>query len=625
MKKSLLLLLVSCMVLPAFSQLLTWTPQFPQESSSPIEIVMDGSKGNAALNFHNNTDVYVHTGVITNYSTSNTNWRYVKPGNFNAPEPSLAATWTGTFPYKWRFTITGGLRAYYGITDPTEVILKIAILFRSGNGQKVQRNIDGSDMYVPVYTSALALRFTAPSLQPTFTAIPEPISKVVGDNIAITSVASSAPAGTTMRLYFNGTLVAGPVNAASISANPVITTGGMQEIIATATDGVTSKGDTIKFYVPPAVLTQELPAGVKDGINYHADATTATLVMYAPGKNRITVIGDLPGSSWTEQAQYQMKRTPDGNYWWTTLTGLTPGTEYSFQYLVDGNLRIGEPYAEKILDPWNDQYISATTYPALKPYPAGLTTGIVSVLQTNAPTYNWQVNNFNRPDKRNIMVYEMLLRDYLAAHDWKTLTDTLNYLSRLGVNTIQLMPFNEFEGNLSWGYNPDYYLAPDKYYGPKNELKAFVDSCHKRGIAVVMDIALNHSFGLSPMVQLYFDGVNNRPAANNPWFNPVPKHAYNVGYDMNHESLATRYFTSRVITHWLTEYKLDGFRFDLSKGFTQNQTCDGNGANCDEGAMAAYDLSRINIWKRYYDTMQLKSPGTYGILEHFANNDEELE
>ena len=58
------------------------------------------------------------------------------------------------------------------------------------------------------------------------------------------------------------------------------------------------------------------------------------------------------------------------------------------------------------------------------------------------------------------------------------------------------MPFNEFEGNDSWGYNPDFYFAPDKYYGPKNTLKEFIDSCHSKGIAVIMDIALNHSFGI---------------------------------------------------------------------------------------------------------------------------------
>lgn len=626
MKKAVLLLLVAVASLPVFSQLLNWTPNFPQESTTPFEITLDGSKGNGSLNFYTPTsDVYVHTGVITNLSTSNSDWRYVRPGNFNTAVPALNAPYVASsFPYKWKYTITGGIRAFYGV-PAGETILKIAILFRNGAGTKVQRNIDGSDMYIPIYSSALAVKFTTPNMQPTFFPTPEPFSKAVGDNIAGTAVASSPAGSTTMRMFFNGSVVSGPVTAATISANPTIVTPGLQQMVAEAFDGVTTKTDTLKFFVPAATVTQALPAGVKDGINYHADPTTATLVIYAPGKTRITVIGDLPGSNWNEQTQYQMKKTADGNYFWTTLTGLTPGTEYAFQYLVDGNLRIGEAYAEKILDPWNDQFISATTYPALKPYPTGLTSGIVSVLQTNAPTYNWQSTSYTRPDKRNLMVYELLLRDYLAAHDWKTLNDTLNYIKKLGINTIQLMPINEFEGNLSWGYNPDYYLAPDKYYGPKNELKAFIDSCHKRGIAVVMDIALNHSFGLSPMVQLYFDAVNNRPAANNPWFNQVAKHAYNVGYDMNHGSLATRYFTSRVMSHWLTEYKIDGFRFDLSKGFTQTQTCDGNGANCDEGAMANYDQSRIDIWKRYYDTMQLKSPGSYGILEHFATNSEELE
>src|SRR5690606_12420511 len=198
------------------------------------------------------------------------------------------------------------------------------------------------------------------------------------------------------------------------------------------------------------------------------------------------------------------------------------------------------PYAEKVLDPWNDQYISTTTYPGLKPYPAGSTSGIVSILQTARPGYTWDVNNFQKPDKRNLVIYELLLRDFVGKHDWNTLRDTLNYLKKLGVNAIELLPFNEFEGNESWGYNPSFYFAPDKYYGPANTLKEFIDRCDENRIAVFVDLALNHSFGQYPLVQLYSDAVNNRPATNNPWFNPVPKHAFNVGYDMNHEKPETK-------------------------------------------------------------------------------------
>jgi 1,4-alpha-glucan branching enzyme len=611
---SLILLFFS---LHGFSQLLSWTPNFIQESSTPVVITMDANKGNMGLLNYTPSDVYVHIGVITNMSTSSSDWKYVT-SVWGTTNPVFQATSLGG--NKWSYTITGGLRSYFGISNPAETIKEIAILFRSGNGTFKQANADGSDMYIPVYTTNLATRFNVPFIQPTFIPQPETITKNVGDNISITGVSNNP---STLKLYFNGSVIQTALNATTVSASPQIVVGGNQTLIVEADDGSTVVKDTIQFFVSGGVTVSPLPAGARDGINYNPNNTSATLVLYAPGKSRVSVIGEFTGSNWVEQSQYQMNNTPDGNYWWLTINGLTAGTEYAFQYLVDGTLKIAEPYSEKILDPNNDQFIASTTYPSLKPYPTGLTTGIVSVLQTNAPAYNWQVNNFQKPDKRSLVIYELLVRDYVANHDWNTLRDTLSYLKKLGINAVEIMPFNEFEGNISWGYNPDFYFAPDKYYGPANTLKEFIDSCHKNGIAVLMDIALNHSFGSAPMVQLYWDAANNRPAANNPWFNPVPKHAFNVGFDMNHESLATRYFVSRVVDYWLNDYKIDGFRFDLSKGFTQTQTCDANGNNCNVATWSNYDQSRVDIWKRYYDTIQLKSPGAYTILEHFADNSEE--
>jgi 1,4-alpha-glucan branching enzyme len=619
MKKSLLVFFILLFYHQTFSQLLSWTPDFATESTTPFVITADATKGNLGLQNYTPSDVYVHIGVITSLSSGASDWKYVKFNqNFNQPNPLLQAVSLGN--NKWSFTITGGLRAYFGMTNPAETIKKIAILFRSGDGTRKLANTDGSDMYIPVYTNALAVRITNPLFQPTYIPVPETITKVVGDNISVTAV-SNLPA--TLKIYLNGVEIQSAAAATSISAMPTITTGGNQKIIAEANDGVTTTRDSVSFFTTVAVNVAPLPAGVKDGINYDPNNTSATLVLYAPGKGRVCVIGEFTGSNWQEQTQFQMNKTPDGNYWWITINGLTAAKEYAFQYLVDGTLKIAEPYTEKVLDPANDQYIPAATYPGLKAYPTGLTSGIVSILQTAAPAYNWQVNNFTRPDKKGLVIYELLVRDFVANHNWNTLRDTLNYLKKLGINAIELMPLNEFEGNISWGYNPDFYFAPDKYYGPANTLKEFIDSCHKNGIAVIMDIALNHSFGSSPMVQLYWDAANNRPSIDNPWFNPVTKHAYNVGYDMNHESLATRYFVSRVVAYWLGDYKVDGFRFDLSKGFTQTQTCDVNGNNCNVVAWGNYDQSRIDIWKRYYDTLQLKSPTSYCILEHFADNSEE--
>ena len=593
------------------AQLLSWTPNFAKDNDN-IVITMDATKGNQGLNGYTPvSDIYVHIGVITNLSTSPTNWRYA-PFTWGTTTPAAQATSLGS--NKWQYTINN-IRSFFAV-PAGETILRIAILFRNGSGSQAQRNTDGSDMYIPVYDNNLAVRFLIPLLQPTYVPIPEPINKQVGDNINITGIVNQTA---DMKLYLNGTVIQTANGVTSISANPTLTTTGNTEIVVEGTAAAVTKKDTLRFFVSPAVTIAPLPSGVRDGINYAANNTEVTLVLFAPNKNRVSVIGEFPGSNWVEQTSFVMNKTPDGNYWWLRITGLTAGTEYAFQYLVEGTLKVAEPYSEKILDPSNDANIPSATYPGLRAYPTGQTTGVVSVLQTNPLAYNWAVNNFSRPDKRNLVVYELLLRDFLAAHDWKTLKDTLSYLKTMGVNAIEIMPFNEFEGNESWGYNPDFYFSPDKYYGPKNTLKEFVDSCHKKGIAVIMDIALNHTTGLCPLAALYWNNSTNQPLASNPWLNVTATHPFNVFNDFNHESMATRYFTSRVVEHWLTEYKLDGFRFDLSKGFTQFNS------GGDVNLWSQYDASRVAIWKKYYDSCQVKSPGSYVILEHFAANNEEIE
>ncbi len=597
----------------ANAQLLTWSPAFPKETDN-ITITVDATKGNQGLMGYNG-NVYVHVGAITNLSTGPGNWLHVP---FTWGSTAVAAQATPDGPNKWKFTINNP-RTFFSLAAG-ETLKHIAILFRQGNCTDcpAQRNADGSDMYVPIYTSDLAARIDQPASQPKYNPEPETQNWTVGSAISITGV-SNNPAALT--LYHNGTVIGTQASATTITAPSTISAIGNQQIVIGANDGSTTVYDTVNVFVGSSPVAA-LPAGVRDGINYEQGDTSVILVLRAPGKSKAVVIGDF--NNWTQTVSHIMNKTPDGKFFWLRLHPLTPGTEYAYQYVVDDNIKIADPYTEKILDPFSDPGISASTYPNLKPYPAGQS-GIVSILQTAKPQYNWTVPNFNRPDKRGLVVYELLVRDFVAAHDWKTITDSLNYLKKLGINAIELMPFNEFENNDSWGYNPSFYFAPDKFYGNENSLKVFIDSCHAKGIAVIMDIALNHSFGQSPMVQLYWDDVNNRPAANSPWYNPVAKHAFNVGYDFNHSTEHTRYFTSRVVEHWLQKYKIDGFRFDLSKGFTQTQTCDNNGANCDVGAWGNYDASRVTLWKGYYDTTQLKAPGSYVILEHFAANNEEQE
>src|SRR5690606_16087875 len=104
-------------------------------------------------------------------------------------------------------------------------------------------------------------------------------------------------------------------------------------------------------------------------------------------------------------------------------------------------------------DPNDDQYISPSVFPNLKPYPAGKTTGYVGLLEPGKTPFNWTATNYTRPDKETIVIYELLVRDFLSDHSYSSLIDTLDYLDRLGINAIELMPVNEFDGNINWGYS----------------------------------------------------------------------------------------------------------------------------------------------------------------------------
>lgn len=360
------------------------------------------------------------------------------------------------------------------------------------------------------------------------------------------------------------------------------------------------------------------PAGVSNGIYYGEDGTSVTLCTYAASKTesakRVFLLGDM--TDWKLSADYQLYK--DGNYFWITLTGLTKGKEYRFQYAVeraDGEKKqICDLYSEKVIHP-DDQYEPRSVDPYLIGYPKNKgADGYVTVIQPGKKAFEWSdaTLNFQRPNRNNLIIYELWTYDYSSKRTFLGLIDRLDYLQNLGINAVELMPVSEFGGNQSWGYNPTLYFAVDKTYGKADDLKKFVDECHKRGIAVIVDMVFNHTTGENPMAKLYpwTSSTKSQSELNlNPWFNLYPPEGNN-GYgdeEWQHNFEPAHEMFTRVFKYWLTEYKVDGFRLDLSHGL------------CGTTNNAVQ-----NLIDYYENGVKATSPGAYMILEHWGNGQDQL-
>ena len=377
-------------------------------------------------------------------------------------------------------------------------------------------------------------------------------------------------------------------------------------------------------FQPAAIKMGTLPVGTKAGINI-INNTTVTLVLADKDKNGshkdfAHVVGDFNNWTLSNTDKSQLFRDDAAGCWWITLTNLDATKEYAFQYYVGTkageSIRLTDPYSKKILDPNSDKYISSTTYNQSTSYPEGAV-GLVSVFKIQQETYNWQVTNFSMPPKENMVIYELLLRDFTQGGNINAALQRLDYLKDLGVTAVELMPIQEFDGNQSWGYNPNHYFAPDKAYGTPEMYKQFIDECHKRGMAVILDMVFNQATGNCPFVKMYWDGSKNRPLSNNPWMNETAPHPYSVFEDFNHSYTGTRNYFKEVLKYWITEFNIDGYRMDLTKGLTQNQSSESTASN--------YDQSRIDILTDYYNAAKEVKPDVLFILEHFCSNSEETE
>lgn len=539
----------------------------------------------------------------------------------------------------YSLSITPDLFTYFGVPTNSS-ITEICVVFRSADAAS-----QTADYFVPV--GAFQYNLTSPVLNS---------NTIVasGSNVLVTATNTNGVAN--YNLLANGVSINTQSTSNYSYTDNNVTVNKNYELRITQT--TTTFSAKFAVVINPGASSAALPAGLVDGINYNAiDPTKATLVLNAPTKSFIYIAGSF--NNWQPDSTFAMKRdsASGSTRYWLELTGLTPGQIYAYQYWVcdvvnvpagsPAIVKTADPFSKLVLSPFDDpEIIALGVFPNLPVY-ATIAPGQereVTVLQTGTTSlfnYTWSAatTNFVKPKKKDLTIYEVLVRDFDSNRSFQDLIDKIDYFKNLKINAIQLMPVMEFEGNQSWGYNTVYHMALDKRYGPPAKLKQFIDLCHQNGIAVILDVALNHVFGRSPLERMWMldpdnDGWANtnangeRTTSENPYINLTPRHAYNVGSDINHfrevgpgGNLANTY-TIETIKTWIQDYKIDGFRWDLTKGFTQNCTAS------DEACTNGYQADRVAKLKYYADKQWEIDPNFLVIFEHLGSGGsatEELE
>lgn len=537
-------------------------------------------------------DIYAHTGVTVNGNR----WQNVKGswGN-NTTQPKFTKINNTTY----ELTITNNVYSFYGVNN-SETISEINLVARSADGSRQT----SPDIHITIFSADLAIQITNPTNNAIYN---------TGETV---SISAEATKNADLELFVNNSSIQTESNTKTITKDYTFSSTGQHILKANAVEGGATESDEIFVYVRTVTQNQTRPNNVKNGVTFNND-DTVTFVILAPNKNDVFLIGDF--NNWALHQDYQLKK--DGDYFWTTISGLDTDTEYAYQYFIDYDKKVADPYAEKVLDENNDQYISNANYPNLKAFPEGAS-GIVSTFKINETEYSWQNTSFTKPAKDKLVIYEVLVRDFSEDDSFQSVIDRLDYLEDLGINALELMPINEFEGNDSWGYNVSHFFALDKAYGTKNKFKELVDKCHQRGIAVIVDVVFNHSYSQCPLLQMYDFNISNGTTSNNPFYNDdhnFQNGALRFGFDFNHDSTYTQQYFKDVMSYWIDEYKIDGFRLDFTKGFTNTfypTSGDQWGNNYNQNRIDRLTNYANYVWNNHGSDF-------YMILEHLSDNSEE--
>lgn len=512
------------------AQSITTSPAIITESTKDITITFHTDGGNQGMvDATESTEVYAHTGVITNQSDGQ--WKNAPTWGDNSAKYKL----TYTAPFTWELKIPD-IRSYYGISASDESIERLAFVFRSASGDMECKTGNWGDIFVQVFP----------------------------DNF-------------------------------------------------------------------PASKAADYPGGKpRMGANVNADGSV-TFCLAAPGKTNVVMMGSW--NDYTPAPDYVMNyQDYEGvRYFWLTLDNIEKGKDYIYYYNIDGAINVGDPYAHLVLDGGNDSYIPAEVFPNLPAYPSKRISGVpLAVFNTERDNYDWKVTDFKGVAQSDLIIYELLIRDFTGTEGQSRGDGTvqgviskLDYIKSLGVNAIELLPIMEFAGNNSWGYNTNFYMAPDKAYGTPDDYRALIDAAHEKGLAVILDIVFNQSDGGHPWFGMIRRNIT-------PFYNGSAPHAYSVLRDWNQDCALVQQQWHDALDYWMTAYKVDGFRFDLVKGLGDNDSygnmyyaATNTWGTPNDNNTNRFNASRVARMKSLRDGMMLTNPNAYFINENLAGAQEE--
>ena len=274
----------------------------------------------------------------------------------------------------------------------------------------------------------------------------------------------------------------------------------------------------------------------------HTEKQGVTFRTFAPSASRIALIGEF--NDWQE---WDMNKVSDGNFWECHVPQAKAGQMYKYRiYDRNGN-------AVDHCDPYGFGM-------ELRPNSASI------IRDMNGYKFKDSQWMQNRSDcrKKPLNIYEIHFGSFRKpsdkADDWYNYEEMIDilipYLTKNGYNYLEIMPLNEYPCDESWGYQATGFFSPTSRYGTADQLKAFVDACHKHGIGVLMDFVPVHfavdSYGLAN-----YDGTS---------LFEYPNSAVGVSEwgscNFMHSRGETRSFLQSCANYWISEFHMDGIRMD---------------------------------------------------------------